>query len=220
MTGPRKVETDQGIQGDIEVGVYDAMQRHLRDKGWIETRALIKSGIDKGKALEIGPGPGYLGLEWLKKTDGTKLYGVEISPDMIRLAEKNSSKYGLSNRVSYRRGDASSIPFADSEFNAVFSNGSLHEWSKPIDAFNEIHRVLKPAGRFFISDLRRDMFFVVRWFLFINTKPRAIRPGFVTSIEASYTPAELRELVASSRLAGAVVRANPIGIEMSGRKLI
>jgi ubiquinone/menaquinone biosynthesis C-methylase UbiE len=212
------VETDYGIQGDFNVNLYDAMQRHLRDKGWIETRALIKSGIDKGKALEIGPGPGYLGLEWLKRTKGTTLFGVEVSPDMMRLAEKNASLYRLSNRVSYRRGDASSIPFANSEFDAVFSNGSLHEWSKPTDAFNEIHRVLKPGGLFFISDLRRDMFFAVRWFLFANTKPKAIRSGLITSIGASYTPTELRELAASSRLAGASVRANPIGIEMTGQK--
>ena len=32
---------------------------------------------------EIGPGPGYLGLEWLKKTQGTHLTGVDISPGMI-----------------------------------------------------------------------------------------------------------------------------------------
>jgi len=70
MTRPRIVETDQGIQGAFNVESYDAMQRYLRDKGWIETDAIIKSGISTGKALEICPGPGYLGLKWLKKTAG------------------------------------------------------------------------------------------------------------------------------------------------------
>ncbi len=41
------------------------MQRSLRDRGWIETKLLIDHGFSKGHALEIGPGPGYLGLEWL-----------------------------------------------------------------------------------------------------------------------------------------------------------
>ena len=68
MPKSRIVETENGIQGELNVQMYDTMQRHLRDRGWIETNALIKSGITKGKALEIGPGPGYLGLEWLKKT--------------------------------------------------------------------------------------------------------------------------------------------------------
>ena len=74
MTRPRVTETDQGIQGEFTVNLYNQMQRRLRDKGWIETKDIIKSGITKGLALEIGPGPGYLGLEWLKNTQGTSIY--------------------------------------------------------------------------------------------------------------------------------------------------
>ena len=43
--------------------LYDQMQKTLRDKGWIETEKLLDQGIAQGCALEIGPGPGYLGLE-------------------------------------------------------------------------------------------------------------------------------------------------------------
>ena len=56
--------------------------RNMRDKGWIETNSILKEGISSGLALEIGPGPGYLGLEWLKKTGQTRLKGPEISDDM------------------------------------------------------------------------------------------------------------------------------------------
>ena len=58
MTKPRIVETNQGIQGEFNVTVYDQMMKRLRDKGWMETSQIIKSGIDKGLALEVGPGPG------------------------------------------------------------------------------------------------------------------------------------------------------------------
>lgn len=218
MTKPRSTETDHGIQGDFNVETYDAMQRHLRDKGWIETNAVIKSGIARGRALEIGPGPGYLGLEWLKKNEGTTLCGLEISPDMIRAAERNSVAYGLASRSWYLRGDASSLPFPEGDFDAVFTNGSLHEWSKPMAVFGEIYRVLKPGGRFFISDLRRDMALPVQWFLYAITRPRAIRPGLISSIKASYTPAELGDLLKSSPLAGSIIRSNPIGIEIQGQK--
>jgi hypothetical protein len=70
MTRSRVPETDEGIQGQLTVEIYDQMQRRLRDKGWIETREITKSGITHGIALEIGPGPGYLGLEWLRNTQG------------------------------------------------------------------------------------------------------------------------------------------------------
>ena len=101
MVRPRVIETDEGIQGEFEVQIYDQMQRRFRDKGWMETNAIIKSGIGSGCILEIGTGPGYLGLEWLKKTQGTTLKGLDISPDMIAVAQQNASEYGLSDRVEY-----------------------------------------------------------------------------------------------------------------------
>ena len=63
---------------------------------------IIKAGINKGLALEIGPGPGYLGLEWLKKTSETRLIGIEISTDMIKIATRNSKQYQLEDRVGIR----------------------------------------------------------------------------------------------------------------------
>jgi len=212
------METDSGIQGEFIVTVYDEMQRRLRDKGWIETKDIIKSGITQGRALEIGSGPGYLGLEWLKQTEGTTLKGLDISTDMLSIAERHAKEYGLSDRVEYIHSSGDRMPFEDESFDAVFTNGSLHEWSNPKDTFNEIWRVLKKEGEFFISDLRRDMFFLARWFLWICTKPKEIRPGLITSINASYTPNELRELIKATKLSNCRVSGNLIGLRLTGIK--
>jgi hypothetical protein len=56
MTKARVPETNEGIQGVNLVDLYDQMQRSLRDKGWMETESLIKSGITAGYALEVGYG--------------------------------------------------------------------------------------------------------------------------------------------------------------------
>lgn len=218
MTRPREPETDHGIQGEFNVETYDQMQRRLRDKGWIETQDIIKSGITQGLALEVGPGPGYLGLEWLKQTQGTSLKGLDISPDMIAVAERNAREYGLSERVEYVQSSGEKMPFDDETFDAVFTNGSLHEWSQPQKTFDEIWRLLKPGGRVFISDLRRDMFSLIKWFLWINTQPKAIRTGLITSINAAYTPDELRELIKGTALARCEVAGNPIGLKLTGIK--
>ena len=61
MTKNRIVETDSGITGEFNTQMYDIMMRNMRDKGWIETNLILKEGISSGLALEIGPGPGYLG---------------------------------------------------------------------------------------------------------------------------------------------------------------
>ena len=149
MTHSRVPETDHGIQGETTVAMYDEMQRYMRDRGWIQTTAILKSGIQKGHALEIGHGPGYLGLEWLRSTQQTRLTGLDISPDMTALAARNARLYGLEERVTFEGGRGDCLPFKDDTFDAVFTNGSLHEWTNPEDTFNEIVRVLKPRGQYF-----------------------------------------------------------------------
>ena len=218
MTKPRVPETDHGIQGEITVAQYDQMQRSFRNKGWIETPALLKHNITQGLALEIGHGPGYLGLEWLKQTMDTRLIGLDISPDMQALAQRNAQAYGLTGRTDYRLGNCDQLPFGDNVFDAVFTNGSLHEWANPCGAFDEIWRVLKTGGRYFISDLRRDMQGWMHAFLWLSVRPTAMRPGLGSSIGAAYTPEELAALIARTRLREGKITSNLIGLEISGVK--
>ena len=214
----RVPETDHGIVGEDLVEMYDRLQRNLRDKVWIETDAIIEAGISRGHALELGNGPGYLGLEWLKKTEGTSLTGVDISTDMIRIAERNVKEYASEGRTSYVHSSGSKIPFKEGAFDAVFTNGSLHEWADPRATFNEIWRVLRVGGKYFISDLRRDMPFIAHWFLRLNTRPKARRTGLESSIRASYTLAELRELVKGTRIEGCQIGTMAFGAIMTGVK--
>ncbi len=219
MVKPRVIETDEGIQGEFIVEVYDKMMRNLRDKGWIETKLILKTGINHGLCLEVGPGPGYLGLEWLSKTKGTTLKALEISPDMIKMAEKNAGEYGLLDRVKYVKGDAQKMPFDDETFDGAFTNGSLHEWSRPDRIFDEIHRCLKPGGKYLVSDMRRDMNPVVKWFMKLMTKPKEIRPGLVSSINASYTVQEITSILSKTNLKSAIVKKTTMGFIITGERI-
>jgi len=218
MVKQRIPETDHGIVGEFETQIYDDMLRRMRDKGWLETRLIIGSGISSGLALEVGPGPGYLGLEWLKNTEGTTLQGMDISEDMLKIARRNAAEYGLTDRVKYVKRDARKMPFESDYFDAVFTNGSLHEWSHPDETINEIARVLKPGGRYCISDMKRDMSPVVKWFMYAMAQPKEIRPGLISSINASYTIGEIEAMLAKTQLQGYRVTKNLIGIVISGQK--
>jgi ubiquinone/menaquinone biosynthesis C-methylase UbiE len=218
MVKPRKIETGEGIQGELDVRHYDRMMRRMRDKGWLETREILKMGIDHGLALEVGPGPGYLGLELLKKTTGTSLKAVEISPAMIEVARRNAGEYGFSKRVEYVKGDAGKIPFEENLFDGAFTNGSLHEWAEPKNVLREIYRVLKPGGKYMVSDLRRDMHPLVKWFMQAVTKPKEIRPGLRSSIAASYLVEEIEALLGECLPGGFRVDKKGMGLVITGTK--
>lgn len=214
----RILETNVGIQNAPDVNMFDEFQRSMRDRGWIETNQIIKTGINKGNALELGPGPGYLGLEWLKNTTDTNLTGLEISSNMIKLAKKNADDYGFKqDKASYVHGNCMAMPFEDNAFDAVFSNGSLHEWEDPKAVLLEIHRVLKQGGRFFISDLKRDLSPLVRLFLNFSTK-KSMRRGLKTSIDAAYTKQELETMMRSIPLSQVEVKTGAIGLSVLGIK--
>lgn len=219
MIKPRVAETEHGIIGEPVIKAYDIFMRHLRDIGMLQTASILKSGIDSGCVLEIGPGPGYEGLEWLKRTKGTTLKGMDISEEMVALAEKNALDYGLAGRAEYFLGDARLMPFEDAYFDAVFSTNSLHEFAYPLEVLSEIHRVLKPGGGYFISDLRRDMNPLVKWFIWLcmPSELKDTRAGFISSVNAAYTMAEVKDMLVESRLQGWRVEQNLIYIVFSGR---
>jgi ubiquinone/menaquinone biosynthesis C-methylase UbiE len=216
MFETRVAETAGNLAGEASVADYDILQRDRRDRGWLGTTELIESGIVSGIALEVGPGPGYLGLEWLKRTEQTTLQGVDVNLEMLRMAERNAREYGFGVRARFVLGAAERLPFADQEFDAVFSSASLHEWADPVRAFDEIHRVLKKGGRLFVIDLRRDMPPASRRFLERFTRPPSLRPSFIESVQAAYTRAELAELVAGTRWRDAVVAETKILLTVSG----
>jgi len=220
MVKRRLIETDELIKSELHAQMFDKMMRGERDKGWLGTDDIIKTGIRHGLALEIGPGPGYLGLEWLKETLGTNLKAVEISPAMIVIAKKNTIEYDLEARIEYINGDAQELPFDDDMFNGVFSRFSLHEWKQPTKIFNEIYRVLRPGGIYYISDLRRDMNLLLRWFVPLMIKQKEMKQSYISSVNASYTYEEISTILEESKLKGCIIKKDIGGLVIMGEKVI
>jgi len=216
MTVTRVIETNDGIQDEVTVETYDIFARDMCDKGWNGVSGMITSGIKGGDLLEVGPGPGYVGLELAKKIKVKSLTGCEISHAMLRVAEKNASEYDVD--AEYVQGNAIAMPFEDARFDSVISNGSLHEWESPIRVFDEIHRVLRKGGRYCITDLRRDVSFWKKAMVYVSTKPKEMRSGLISSINAAYTLSEITELLRNSSLKNATVQNDFFGLVIFGQK--
>lgn len=58
--------------------------------------------------------------------------------------------------VNFRQGNASAMPFADNTFDLIFCRAAFKNFSQPVEAMNEMYRVLKPGARALIIDLRKD----------------------------------------------------------------
>jgi hypothetical protein len=59
---------------------------------------------------------------------------------------------------------------------------------------------------------------LIKWFLWFMTRPKEIRPGLITSINASYVIGEVEALLAKTKLQGWHVSKNPLGLVISGQK--
>lgn len=103
--------------------------------------------------LEVAPGPGYLAIELAKQ--GLVVDAVDISETFVRIANDNVRKAGV--RVAIRHGDVHALPFADASFDGLVCRASFKNFTRPVVALREMHRVLRPGAEAQIIDLRRDV---------------------------------------------------------------
>jgi ubiquinone/menaquinone biosynthesis C-methylase UbiE len=117
----------------------------------------VSAGVSKGKILDMGTGPGRLPVKIALKNPNLEVYGVDLSDAMIKIAELNAIKAGVSQRVEFKVGSVYSLPYENDFFDMVVSTLSFHHWSEPIIGLNEIYRVLKPGGECWIYEIRQDL---------------------------------------------------------------
>lgn len=176
---------EHGVFEDIEVAKRYGREARIRMRYLSKSFVSVAKnwGITEGKVLDIGTGPGSLAIEFAKEIPGVEVIGLDLSDVILELARDNAQKSEVSSRVSFERGDAEEMPFEDDMFDLVISSNTLHLIKNPIKMFNEIHRVLKPKGRFFISDFRRN------WLGILSDH-----------FKASYSPKEVKDLLSQSNL--------------------
>jgi len=124
------------------------LQRHKLMAGQLAGK--IPAG---SRVLEIAPGPGYFAIE-LARLGDYQITGLDISKSFVEMAQKNAAEAGV--KVEFRQGNASDMPFADDSFDFMFCQAAFKNFSQPVRAITEMHRVLQAPGTAVIDDLRRD----------------------------------------------------------------
>jgi ubiquinone/menaquinone biosynthesis C-methylase UbiE len=121
---------------------FDAIARRIR--------ALLPEG---GRILEVAPGPGYLSIN-LARDACYQVTGLDISQTFVEIARGKAAEAGVS--VDFRQGNASQMPFEAGSFDLSICVAAFKNFTEPVEAIREMHRVLKPGGIAIIDDLRKD----------------------------------------------------------------
>jgi ubiquinone/menaquinone biosynthesis C-methylase UbiE len=119
----------------------------------------LLDGPLQGRGLALGPGVGWETLALAEKFPETTLTGVDFDLDQVERARRHlAGRPSLSNRVEFRQGDASALSFPATTFDFAYELNVLHHIRDYPAAITEVHRVLKPGGRFFLQDLSHRFF--------------------------------------------------------------
>lgn len=119
-----------------------------------EKRIIELASIATGdKVLDLGCGPGSLTIRAKKKVgQNGQVFGLDPSPEMVALAQRNTKKAG--QEVDFRLGVAEALPFETGTLDVVLSRLVFHHLPGELkqQALAEIRRVLKPGGYCLVVD--------------------------------------------------------------------
>ncbi|GJD61612.1 class I SAM-dependent methyltransferase [Methylobacterium frigidaeris] len=122
-------------------GRYDEISRGIADS---IAHCVLRLDPQPGeRILDLATGTGWTSRQVARR--GAEVVGVDLGADLIAFATEQARAEGLS--VTYRVGDAESLPFEDGAFDAVISTCGVMFASRPEDAAAELARVCRRGGR-------------------------------------------------------------------------
>ncbi len=139
--------TDKGIVGDLNPLSREWFEQVESYRYTVEPfiHSIAQFTRHCGKTiLEVGVGAGTDHLQWARA--GCICHGVDLTEAAIETTRARFELYGLQSIL--QRFDAETLNYPDATFDLVYSWGVIHHSEDPVRIIDEIHRVLKPGGRF------------------------------------------------------------------------
>ncbi|MDX1638505.1 MAG: class I SAM-dependent methyltransferase [Balneolaceae bacterium] len=101
--------------------------------------------------LEIGFGQGRLLSRLLPQMTNGKVYGIDISGQMVQLTANNNESWIAGGKLELKQASIADIPYPDNRFDKVFTCNTIYFWPNPKENIREVKRVLHPNGEFYCA---------------------------------------------------------------------
>jgi ubiquinone/menaquinone biosynthesis C-methylase UbiE len=111
------------------------------------------------RVLDLGCGIGNILIALVERIDFIHPpVGVDVSPDLIRIGEREIARAGLHDRIGLRVASATRLPFEDGAFDVVLTSHVLKHLDDEalLTSFREVVRVLRPGGRFLLWEFEKS----------------------------------------------------------------
>ncbi|MGA3045619.1 MAG: class I SAM-dependent methyltransferase [Terracidiphilus sp.] len=149
MPRPRR---DSGMEG--MVAKWYAANAAEMMKQYVDLAHRVAGELRQGSAvLEVAPGPGYFCIE-LAMLGSYEITGLDLSHTFVKIATKKAAEARV--KVDFRQGSASNLPFPTGSFDFLLCRAAFKNFAKPVNALQEMCRVLRPGGRGLLIDLKGD----------------------------------------------------------------
>jgi len=156
---------------------FDEIEKHRYESHRWVLENIKKFDIKGKRVLEIGFGMGTDHLNLARQS--AIMHGIDLTPRNLEVTQTRFNIYGLHSELF--TGDAENLPFSDDFFDFVYSFGVIHHSPDTEKIVSEIHRVLKPGGKCWITVYNKNSIFFywsilcVEWLLHRGYKKETIK---------------------------------------------
>jgi ubiquinone/menaquinone biosynthesis C-methylase UbiE len=140
-------------------------------KAYMEYKKWINAN-DK-KILDAGFGSGRFCIALARDFPRSKIYGIDISMNLVKNAKRIASELNLKN-LKFNKDSIFDISFPDNYFDVVFNEGVIEHFDNHEDAFKQMYRVTKKGGTIIVG--------VPNWYNF----PHTIRKWYIDKVKGRY----------------------------------
>ncbi|MGI6218871.1 MAG: bifunctional demethylmenaquinone methyltransferase/2-methoxy-6-polyprenyl-1,4-benzoquinol methylase UbiE [Bacteroidaceae bacterium] len=135
---------------------YDRLNHYLSwgiDRQWRKKALRTLLPHHPQEMMDVATGTGDFALLACRMLNPQKLIATDISEGMMQIGRKKAAKAGLTERITFAREDCTQLSFADNSFDAITVAFGIRNFENLDKGLQEIHRVLRPGGKFVILEL-------------------------------------------------------------------